>query len=229
MKTAIMQPYFFPYIGYWQLIRAADVFVIYDDVNYIKQGWINRNRILINGREHFLTLPLSKSGSFKQILEIEIAGGKEKLVKTVEQAYKKAAHFSQAFPVIHDILSDTTENLAEYLIQAIRKMARYLNLSAELIVSSQIEKTPGLKGKERVLDICKRLNTSTYVNAPGGRDLYSTDDFGPYGMQLRFLETQFSTYPQNAESFIPGLSIIDVMMNNPYERIQGMLHDFKLA
>lgn len=229
MKTAIMQPYFFPYLGYWQLIHAADLFVIYDDVNYIKQGWINRNRILINGREHFLTLPLSKAGSFKQIRGIEIAGGKEKLIKTIEQAYKKATHFSQAFPVIFDILSDTTENLAGFLIQGIQKMARYLQISTELIVSSQIEKSLGLKGKERVLDICRRLNTTTYINAPGGRDLYSIDDFGHSGIGLRFLETHFSTYPQNAESFIPGLSIIDVMMNNAYERVQSMLNEFKLA
>ena len=229
MKIAIMQPYFFPYLGYWQLIQAADVFVIYDDVNYIKQGWINRNRILINGREHFLTLPLSKASSFKQIREIEISGSKDKLIKTVEQAYKKASCFSQAFPIIHEILSDSSENLADFLIQGIQRMARFLQISTELIVSSQMKKTPGLKGKERVLDICNRLNTKIYVNAPGGRNLYSASDFQRAGMELRFLETRFPAYSQTTPGFIPGLSIIDVMMNNPYARTQEMLHEFKLT
>jgi len=224
-----MQPYFFPYLGYWQLIHSADVFVIYDDVNYIKQGWINRNRILINGREHFLTLPLSKAGSFKQIREIRIAGDKKKLIKTVEQNYKKAPFFSQSFSVVHDILSDTTENLADFLIQGIKKMVRYLQISTELIVSSQMKRTPGLKGKERVLDICKRLNTTTYINAPGGRDLYSTNDFSRSGMELRFLETHFVPYWQNARDFIPGLSIIDLIMGTEPSDIIKMLNAYKFA
>lgn len=232
MKIGIMQPYFFPYIGYWQLMNYVDKYVIYDDVNYIKGGWINRNRILLNRQPHYINIILNGAGSFKKINEITV-NNKEVLVrknlKILESAYRKAPYYKMSLPVIEDILLCGKNNLAEYLLYLHLTIAEYMKIHTKIILSSAMKKTEGLSGEKRVIDICKRLEGSQYINAIGGMQLYSREEFKKEGIELKFLEADLTPYSQYGNDFVPGLSIIDVMMFNSPEDIRAMLKNFRLV
>lgn len=231
MKLAIMQPYFFPYIGYWQLMNAVDKYVIYDDVNFIKRGWINRNRILINGEIRLINLCLHKSSQNKFINDIRLLTNpvyNEKLLKTIEYSYKKAPYYKVAFPVIESIIMQNEEDLAKYLELSIRQICDYLSINTELIVSSSIDKNNDLKGQDKILEICNLLGADEYYNAIGGKELYSYEDFVSQGIKLRFLKTGEIKYKQFNNEFVSNLSIIDVMMFNSVEDINKMLNAYEL-
>lgn len=231
-KVGIMQPYFFPYIGYWQLINAVDRYVIRNDVNFIKGGWIHRNKILINGEGHFINLPLRKASSNKYINEIEIlndASNINKILRKIESAYRKAPYYQDVFPVLEKIIAQDEENLAKYLQYLIKEICRYLSIETKIYVASEIEMTPGLKGQDRVIDICKILQAELYINAIGGKELYSHEEFNNQGMQLRFLKTSDIMYHQAKDEFVPNLSIIDVMMFNEQKKIKEMLNKYELV
>lgn len=228
MRVGIMQPYLFPYLGYYQLIKAVDTFVIYDDVNYIKQGWINRNRILMNGSDFMFTINLRGSSSFKKINEIEVIGNNYKLTKTIEQAYCKAPFFKNVFPVIAHILMDKEPNLARYLINSLNIVIEYLNIRVSVLISSEIEKDTLLKGAEKTIDICRKLKTTNYINAIGGQELYSKEMFAENGLILNFIKSKPIVYRQFKNQFVANLSIIDVMMFNSPSEISMMLDNYEL-
>jgi hypothetical protein len=224
-----MQPYFLPYIGYFQLIVAVDVFVLYDDVTWIKQGWINRNRILINGEDHLFSLEVEGASSFKPINTINLGKNRMKLLKTFDLAYKKAPFYNHVMPLLSSIFNLQEQNLSNFIFHSIQTISNYLEINTKLLVSSQIKKSINLKGHDRIIDICKRLNANTYINATGGKSLYSKDIFSSEGIDLKFLETIFTRYNQNSCDFIPGLSIVDVLMFNSQQEVKEMLHQFKLV
>jgi hypothetical protein len=231
MRLAIMQPYFFPYIGYWQLINAVDKYVIYDDVNYIKNGWINRNFILLNGQKHLITLPLDGASPFKLINETKIISKNEKkvrLLKTLVHAYKKAPYYQDVISIVENTVMHQSNHISEALVFSIKSIAKYLNFRTEILVSSQIEKNNSLKGEEKVIDICKSLNADIYFNSIGGLELYSKQNFLKRGLILNFLKPQQIFYSQINDQFIPWLSIIDVMMFNTPETIRNMLNQYEL-
>ena len=231
MKLGIMQPYFLPYIGYWQLMNAVNKYVVYDDVNFIKGGWINRNRILVNGKPQYFNVQMKGSSSFKLINEIEINNSEisiNKNLKTIYMAYHKAPYFPKVNLLIEKILKNQTPNLAEYVINSIKCIAEYLNIKSEIIISSKISKNNELKNQDKVIEICKKLNATEYYNAIGGMELYSFDDFRKNGINLSFLKTNDIFYKQFNNEFVPNLSIIDVMMFNSQEEIKAMLNDFTL-
>jgi len=230
-KTGIMQPYFFPYIGYWQMINAVDTLVVYDDVNFIKGGWINRNNILLNEKSHLITLGLSQASSFKKINEIEVStdrNNNKKLLACIESGYKKAPFFSEAFPVIEKIILNEEQNLALFLATQIKLLCEYLNIDTKIIMSSSIDKNNDLKGQDKVIEICKKLNTEIYINAVGGQELYSKEDFRDAGMELNFIKTKDVEYKQFKNEFVPWLSIIDLMMFNSKEEITEFLNSYEL-
>lgn len=230
MKIGIMQPYFFPYIGYWQLMNAVDKYIIYDDVNFIKGGWINRNNILMNEKPYTINLKMSGSSSNKLINEIHVSDDniyKNKLIKTIEHCYKKAPLFDRAFPIIEEIIHNDEKSLSLYLENLIRKIAVYLEIETEIILSSTIKKDNDLKGQDKILHICKILGAKEYYNAIGGVGLYSPGEFEANGIKLRFLKTQAIEYKQ-FNKFEPNLSIIDVMMFNSKEDIKKMLVKYSL-
>ena len=228
MKLAIMQPYFFPYIGYWQLLSVVDTFVIYDDVNYIKQGYVNRNSLFINGAKTFYTLELSGASSFKLINEIQVGRNIPKLIKTLEQNYKKAPYFMDVFPMISNIINYQENNLSKYLGNSIFKISVWLDLKPKFIYSSDIEKNNTLKGKDKVLAICKILQATKYLNAIGGQELYSKDEFMTNGIKLYFIKTLDICYPQFNQSFVPNLSIVDVLMHCGKEKTKYLLTKYEL-
>ncbi len=231
MKLGIMQPYFFPYIGYWQLINLVDVYVIYDDVNFIKKGWINRNRILCNGKDLMINILLNKVSQNKLINEIYLVDDiiwKNKLLKTIENNYKKAPYFSNVMPLITEIILNKENNLALYLFYSLVTISTYIGIKTKFLLSSHIDKNNSLKGENKILEICKILNTDTYINAIGGMELYSFDNFINNGINLAFIKTNEITYKQFNKEFVPNLSIIDVMMFNSKEEILKMLNAYTL-
>lgn len=230
MKLGIMQPYFFPYIGYWQLINAVDKYVVYDDVTYIKGGWISRNNILLNNSKHMLTLPLVSPSSFKKINEIDITKEikmKEKVIKTIKTAYLKAPYYKDIIPFI-ERLFDSNTNIAMLNYNAILEINNYLEITTEVLLSSAIEKDNSLKGQDKVLHINKVLGADIYINAIGGKKLYSKDKFEEKNIKLFFLQTGDIKYKQYNDEFIPNLSIIDVLMFNDKKKIQDFLNNYTL-
>lgn len=230
MKIGIMQPYFFPYLGYWQLINAVDKYVVYDDVTYIKGGWINRNNILLNGNKHLLTLPLDGSSSFKNINEIAITpkeAVRKKVLRTLASAYIKSPYYDCVMPILEKLIIESTQ-ISELNFNAIKDIAKYVGIKTELILSSELAKDSPLKGQEKVLHICGLLGGNTYINAIGGQKLYSTERFKKENIELKFLEMSNIEYRQYGATFIPGLSIIDVLMFNSPEDIKKMLKEYRL-
>lgn len=229
MKVGVMQPYLFPYIGYWQLINAVDIFVIFDDVNYINKGYINRNSILIGGKENKITLELLGASQNNLINEIEIGNNCEKLLKTSSFAYKKAPHYDDAFPIIKDILENKEKNLAKFIGYSLKKIADYLDINVEFIYSSDIAKNSGFKGQDKIIEICKTLKADQYINPIGGKELYDKSAFQSKGLVLNFIESNQINYKQFRETFIPRLSIVDVMMFNAKAEIKKHLINYELV
>jgi hypothetical protein len=225
MKVAIMQPYFFPYIGYFQLIESVDLFILYDNIKYTKKGWINRNRFLRNGADSVFSVPLRKDSDFLDVKDRAVADDfdRGKLVNQLREAYWRAPHFDQAFTVVEKSVMSPRENLFEYIHDSVVEVCRYLGISARIVPSSSLAIDPAQKGKDRVLALCKAVGASGYVNAIGGQKLYSREQFDELGVELRFLKSHAITYPQFGGPFVPWLSIIDVMMFNSVSRIREFL------
>lgn len=231
MKVGIMQPYFAPYIGYWQLMNAVDEYVIYDDVTYINRGWINRNRILVEGTPQYISIPLSNASQNKKINEIELNFTTKlvkKNLKTIEYSYKKAPYYQDVFPLVKKIMECSDKRLVSYIENSFYIICNYLNIETEFVFSSSLDKNCHLKGQEKIIDICQLLNASEYYNAIGGQNLYNYEVFKNRNIRLKFLKTQSIKYTQFKNEFQPDLSIIDVMMFNSKEKVQRFLTMYDL-
>lgn len=233
MKLAVMQPYFFPYIGYFQMVNAVDTFVFYDDVTFIKNGLINRNRILLNGKDHYLTVPCTKASSYKLINEINFDPNRKefkKLVKTIEQAYKKAPYFEQVYPLIERILETPTDKIAILAEQSVIEISKYLKIQTAFRTSSMdFPETKGLDKADRLIKICQKEYADNYINALGGKELYGKSFFEENGIQLEFIKSLPVEYKQFNNEFVPWLSMIDVLMFNSVVEIKKLLNQFELV
>ena len=223
-----MQPYFLPHVGYWQLINAVDKYVIYDDVNYIKGGWINRNKLLLDGREFMFNLILCGASPNKLINEVLVAENQSKLIKTIEGAYRKTPYFDKVFPMIKRIIEYENKNLARFVGNSIIQIADYLQFNTTFIYSSGLQKNSLLKAQEKVLHICSILQATEYFNAIGGLKLYNQAGFEANNVKLRFLRTHSIEYKQFNNPFIPNLSVLDVLMFNSVGEINNMLNKYEL-
>jgi hypothetical protein len=231
MKLAIMQPYLFPYIGYYQLINAVDKFVMYDDVTFIKQGWINRNNILLNNRKHLFLVPIKGISSFKKITETEVDykfDWIKKMQLTFEQAYKKAPYYKSIMPVIESVFLTKKETISELAVESLIQVSNYLDLTTKFQSTSTIYNNQELKGKNRVIDICLKEKALQYINPIGGQELYQKEDFLKKHINLNFIKTNDITYQQYNNEFVPWLSIIDVLMFNSKEKVITMLNQYEL-
>src|SRR5438128_3096000 len=230
MKLAIMQPYFFPYLGYFQLIHASDKFVFYDDVNFIRNGWINRNRLLLGAEPHYFTVPLAGASSFASIRETHFDAAntrwKRKMLATFEAAYKRSPERDAGLQLLEKTLAADTDLIGELARRSVRNVMEYLGLEREVVESSHAYANAQLKGTARVLDICRRDGADTYVNPPGGRELYDAAEFRAAGIELCFLESHFPPYAQGDAAFVPGLSILDAIMRCPRGALSGMLESY---
>lgn len=232
MNVAIMQPYFFPYIGYFQLIHAVDTFVIYDDVHFIKKGWIHRNRILMEGQPHPFTVPIQKMSQNRLICEHEraqIDDVIEQQLKALRHAYQRAPHFHDVFPMLERLIRHPEPNVGRYLAHGIEAIARYFGMSTTFNLSSELGVATHLKGQARIVRICEHLKADHYINAINGMELYDEEIFRRAGLDLSFIQTNPVTYKQGPFPFQANLSIIDMMMHCPKQDIQSMLEDYALV
>lgn len=209
-----MQPYFLPYIGYFQLIAAVDIFVIYDNIKFTKKGWINRNRMLRNGEDVVFSLPLRSDSDSRYIVERQLAAefNREKLLSQIAGAYRCAPYFSQTFPLIKRIVSNGDSNLFNYIHSSVINICRHLGITTDIRISSDIGINHELKNQEKVISLCQAVGADIYINAIGGIDLYSKDEFKARGVELKFMKSKPFEYAQFGNKFVPWLSIVDVMM-----------------
>ena len=223
-----MQPYLFPYPGYFQLIHAVDAFVVYDDVNYINRGWINRNNILERGQARRFTLEVSGASQNRRINEIGVGGNRPRLLKQLQHAYAKAPQFGDVFPLLETVLLHDEPNLARFLANGLQRVCDYLELQPAWYMSSAITIDDGLRGEDRILALCESLGATHYINLPGGRDLYAAEHFGRKGIRLSFIEPEPVEYAQFGDAFVPNLSVIDLMMFNDRQRCREILAGYRL-
>ncbi len=225
MKLGIMQPYFFPYIGYFQLITAVDIFIVYDNIKYTKKGWINRNRMLQNGKDVIFSLPLKSDLDYLNVCDRELAAdfNRDKLLNQIKGAYRRAPYFENTFPLVELIVRYQNTNLFRFLHHSIVKTCEHLGITTEIRISSDIAIDHDLKSQDKVLALCKAVGASAYVNAIGGMELYSKETFREKGIDLKFIQSKPFEYPQFGNKFVPWLSIIDVMMFNPLDTIRNCI------
>jgi len=248
-----MQPYLFPYIGYFQAINEVDKYILYDDINFIKKAWINRNKHLLkNGDCTYFLIPLNKKSSFKKINEIEIIENniwKRRILKSIFFNYKKAKYFESVFPLIEDVINYPTNKLTEINYQSIKSVCDFLEINT--VISKDSFKYKDIESKlsndeinknnfpdlmlhnwdrkvVRILGLCRIEKANIYINAIGGLNLYSKDDFSLNGIDLKFIKTKSIKYMQFSNDFVPNLSIIDVLMFNSKRDIKEMLTQFML-
>jgi hypothetical protein len=216
-SAAIMQPYFLPYVGYFQLIAAVETFVVYDAIKYTKKGWINRNRMLRNGQATTISLPLRRASDALDIRDREIAPefrGQD-LLAQVHGAYRRAPQFQATYALLERIMANEERNLFLFIEHSIRAVCEHLSLGTKLRRSSDIPTDAGLRGQDRVIATCEAVGADRYVNPIGGLDLYSREAFSTRGIELLFLRSHPIEYPQFGADFVPLLSILDVLMFNP--------------
>lgn len=229
MKVGIMQPYIFPYIGYFQLINAVDCFVIYDNIQYTKKGWINRNRILSNGKDEYFTVPLLKDSDFLNVIDRHLSNDwhkeKGKLLNKIKENYRKAPYFNDVIKLIEDCFNYSSSNLFDFIFNALNITLNYLSIKTQIIISSTLPINHSLKAEEKVIAICKQLQANTYINPIGGTELYSKEIFLKESINLQFIKANNIQYKQFNNEFIPFLSIIDVMMFNSKSAITNYLNN----
>lgn len=229
MKLGIMQPYFMPYIGYFQLMKAVDKYVVYDDVNYIKGGWVNRNHILINGEKKMFTVTLRKASPNKFFNEIVIGDDFKKLMKTLRLNYSRTINFDQTMVLMERIISFPNKQLAVFIANSFREILSYLSVETEILMSSEIPKDNSLRGKDKIIQICEILGADTYYNAVGGKNLYDQEEFREHGITLNFVDSLPQVYSQlHTREFVSGLSMVDVLMNNTKDEVNRLLDSFQL-
>lgn len=256
MKLAVMQPYFFPYLGYFQLLAAADKFILYDNLNYIKGGWIHRNRFLLKGREVIsATVPVTGVSSLALIREVRLdpqARWPGKFLDFVAANYRRAPFFAETYPVLEAALRLPATRLTEVNCQTLREVAQHLGLTTTLTHDTAPYEAfeTAVRGDEapafldelrahwsdpdldlktlRVLYICEQEGAATYLNAIGGQALYDREQFARHQVNLRFVRPHLPPYDQFGGPFAPGLSIIDVLMHCGQEQTQRMVREYEL-
>jgi hypothetical protein len=231
-KIAIMQPYFFPYIGYFQLINAVDEFVIYDNIQFTKKGWINRNRILVNGKDDYISLPIKRDSDYlnvnQRFLSDSWSVDRKKILNRVTESYRKAHKFDQIYPLFEKCLNTEEINLFNFIYYTLKETLSFMDISTKITVSSSIDINQDLKAEQKVVAICKAQNATIYINPIGGVELYSKERFKSNEITLQFHKSNPINYNQLKNEFVPWLSILDILMFNSRESVKAFLNDYQL-
>ena len=226
-RIAVMQPYFFPYLGYYQLFNCVDEFIFFDDANFFKKGFINNNYFVLSGIKTKFTIPIKNASQNRSINQHEYIKDRliKKFLKSVYLNYKESKKFQCIFNIINQIFDTDNLNVADLNITTITKIFQYLNINKKFFKSSDILPKGQYKNKTWIAEICKVREGTTYINSFGGRRLYKADFFKSYDLDLEFLKPNFSKYMQFSKAFIPSLSMIDVLMHNSKEEVRKLLID----
>jgi hypothetical protein len=230
MTIAVMQPYFLPYIGYFQLINAADKFVFYDDVSFIKGGWINRNLFKISSKKSFITVPCKGISSSKKINEIEVnlnQINRDKILRSIEQSYKKSPNFEQVFELFRRIIDCEAQSISRFSANSVVEVSNYLGLGTEFYFSSELAYNHShLDRSIRLIEMVKLLKGKTYINPLGGQHLYSKEDFETSGLILDFIAIDNKFFLDSGLESILDFSIIDVLMNESIVNCKSYLSNY---
>lgn len=227
MIVAGNQPYFIPYVAYWQLMKACDLFLIGDDYAFIKSGWVQRNRILHQGKPAYFGLEINDISCHRLINQTELINTDfPKKLKMLYHDYRAAPYFEQGYGLMEKIFSCEETNLTNFLMNSIEIIREYLGIKTKIMYTSQLEGNSRFKCEQRIFDFCERLGCTTYINAIGGLSLYKKDEFAEHGVELKFIHSHCREYKQFGENFVPGLSILDVIMFNSREEIVQMLDEY---
>jgi hypothetical protein len=229
-KFALMQPYFLPYIGYWQLFNESEIVFLADDSKYIKQSWINRNRLWVNGEIQYVTLPISKASDYLSIQERLLSDeyNAKDVLRRILHDYRKCQN-SIVEELTWEILNQDTRNLGEYLAESIRILIGFLGINCEVIGASKLNIPKQLKAQERIFFLGEKFGIDTYVNLPGGRDLYSKNQFLSRGFRLEFIIPNLSPYETKIHHFMPSLSILDLLFQTSNKiEFSHQLNDYQL-
>ena len=219
MKAAIMQPYVCPYLGYFQLVAAVDLFVFYDDVNYIRGGWINRNRIVSMGKEFLFTIPIVDASSFRLIKDTEINWKLKEMAKihsNIRHSYARSPFFKDVFPIVDDLFTARHRTISEMAIDSVIKFSQYLGIPAQFKISSKEDYVKTDDRVQNLVNILRPEHADHYINPIGGQELYKKEDFEAFGIKLNFIKGTGS------------LSIIDVCMQHSRDEIGEMLKNYTL-
>lgn len=206
--------------------------MFYDDVNYINKGWINRNRILLNNDAHMFTVSCKNASQNRLIKDIEHAmdqKSKKKLLATIQAAYSKAPEYKMVFTLLQEILNSDAETISDLAINSVESICRYLGINAEFKRSSDTYDNIELRKADRLIDISRIENKTTYINPEGGKAIYTKEYFESRGIALKFLISQKTEYKQFSGPFVPWLSIIDVLMFNSREETVNLLDKYYLS
>lgn len=233
VKTiAMMQPYLFPYLGYFQLIAAADVFILGDDLQYIRSGWVNRNRILDKNEARMITFPLKRDryelGINQRWLCDNFKDEAERLIKVIVHNYSKAPYYAQVMPLLERLIRFPHHNLALYIEHSIKELCAYLHIDTQIHRASDLNMAGPLDKQDRVIQTAKIFGATLYINPMGGTALYDQEYFAQHGLTLRFIKMNDIAYRQYRRPFVDNLSIIDVLMFNSVEKIQELLPCYSL-
>lgn len=227
-----MQPYFLPYLGYWQLLHSVDEFIVYDNIEFTKKGWFNRNRILDGDRDRLFTIPIKKDSDYLDVAERSLADDaakeNERTLRIIQATYKKAPHYSEAYPLLERCFRYSDKNLFNYIYHSIREVCEYIGIDTQITISSAVPINHDLKAEKKVIAICKAVGTDTYINAIGGMELYDKAKFKAEGLQPQFIRAHLNEYSQFGKPFVPGLSIIDILMFNDQASVKKMLGEYEL-
>ncbi len=228
-----MQPYFLPYIGYFQLLKSVDEFVVYDNIQFSKAGWVQRNRLLQGGKDCLFSLPLKKGSDFLNINQRYLSDNyevdRDKLLRRINAAYSKAPHYSKVMPLIEQCFLYGSKNLFEFIHNSLMVIIDFLQIETKIVISSTINVDSSLRSQEKVIAICETTGAKEYVNAIGGQNLYDKSEFIKHGVELHFIKTQDYSYQQFGDEFVRDLSILDIMMFNDTERIQQLMNNYTLV
>ena len=232
-KIGIMQPYFLPYIGYFQLMEMVDEFVIYDNIEFSKASWIRRNRMLQNGKDAFFTLPIKKDSDFLDVDQRYLAKNFDKeagkLLRRIEANYSKAPYFKDFFPIIQKIIFCKERNLFDYILNSVYCVKDYLKIETPIKVFSKLGKDVHLlRAQDKVIGVCKALQATHYINSFGGKHLYDSESFEKENLQLLFFRTSHIEYSQFDNDFLPFLSIMDVCMFNDVSQVREYLKQYEI-
>ncbi len=227
-----MQPYFLPYMGYFHLLNSVDEFVIYDNIQYTKKGWINRNRILVNGKDKLISLPLKKGSDYLNVIDRKLSdnwdGERSKLLNLIKSSYKRSPQYSIVFPIIEKCIQFPDNNLFNFILNSLTQLNLFLEIDTKVTISSAINIDHTLKSKDKVIAICKNLDATTYINAIGGQELYNVEDFKNHKLDLKFIKSSLLNYKQYKNEFIPWLSILDILFFNEKQDIIKHLNEYTL-
>lgn len=221
MKLGIMQPYFLPYFGYFQLISETNHFLLHDDLQYTKKGWINRNRFLLNNHSNIFTVATEKNAHTYLVGEKKVSEQfcRIALLRKFFSAYKKAPYFKKHFPIIEEIVLFENNFLFQYIEHSIFKICKLLEINTNILRPSSLHLGSHLKGEDRVITICQKKGATEYINSANGKNLYSKERFRFHGIHLSFINPERLEYVQYENHFVPNLSIIDPLMFNDTSKL----------